>query len=131
MNVVECSDWHPRSEIPPEGCIWASDGWGVWLINSDGKGIPPRQQRLNIGPGLVSLVRQIKEDSMMKSEQLLVGKLAEESTKTDDSDADQQEHTLRRGRFVAGDGPMSSRLKRSSFLKNKIRQKLDKIFDLS
>ena len=41
MNVVECSDWHPRSEIPPEGCIWASDGWGVWLINSDGKGIPP------------------------------------------------------------------------------------------
>ncbi len=29
-------DWRPRSETPPKGRVWASDGDGVWLINCDG-----------------------------------------------------------------------------------------------
>lgn len=54
-------DWHPRTETPPRGYIWASNGEHVWLLYSDGKPIldtaisvlhwsnaliprPPRQQ---------------------------------------------------------------------------------------
>jgi hypothetical protein len=29
-------DWRPRSETPPKGRVWASDGDGVWLIGCDG-----------------------------------------------------------------------------------------------
>lgn len=28
--------WYPRSETPPVGQLWASDGETVWLIYSDG-----------------------------------------------------------------------------------------------
>jgi hypothetical protein len=28
--------WHPRTEQPPAGKVWASDGLRVWMINSDG-----------------------------------------------------------------------------------------------
>jgi len=35
------AEWHNRSETPPEGQIWASDGIRVWLIWSDGDPISP------------------------------------------------------------------------------------------
>lgn len=28
--------WHDRSELPPPGLIWATDGHLVWLIFTDG-----------------------------------------------------------------------------------------------
>jgi hypothetical protein len=33
-------DWRPRSENPPAGHVWASDGDGVWIIHCDGSPIP-------------------------------------------------------------------------------------------
>jgi hypothetical protein len=33
------AEWHDRSETPPVGVIWASDGLRVWLIRSDGEPI--------------------------------------------------------------------------------------------
>lgn len=32
--------WKPRTETPPAGRCWASDGRTVWFIWTDGKGIP-------------------------------------------------------------------------------------------
>jgi hypothetical protein len=32
--------WRPRSETPPAGRVWASDGKTVWWIWTDGKDIP-------------------------------------------------------------------------------------------
>jgi hypothetical protein len=33
------AEWHDRSETPPRGQIWATDGIRVWLIWSDGEPI--------------------------------------------------------------------------------------------
>jgi hypothetical protein len=38
-EVVEI-EWHDRTETPPCGLIWASDGYGLWTLRSDGKPIP-------------------------------------------------------------------------------------------
>ncbi len=38
---VPGKDWKPKTEIPPAGVIWASNGISVWLINSTGEGISP------------------------------------------------------------------------------------------
>jgi hypothetical protein len=40
-QIAPTADWHDRSEKPPIGQIWASDGLRVWLIRADGEGIPP------------------------------------------------------------------------------------------
>jgi len=32
--------WRPRTEIPPKGRVWTSDGNNVWWIWTDGEGIP-------------------------------------------------------------------------------------------
>ena len=32
--------WKPRTEVPPKGRAWASDGKTVWWIWTDGEGIP-------------------------------------------------------------------------------------------
>jgi hypothetical protein len=32
--------WYGREEPPPIGMVWVSDGTRVWLIHSDGEGIP-------------------------------------------------------------------------------------------
>lgn len=32
--------WKPRTEVPPKGRAWATDGKSVWWIWTDGKGIP-------------------------------------------------------------------------------------------
>ena len=32
--------WHPRTEVPPKGRVWTSDGQRVWWIWTDGEGIP-------------------------------------------------------------------------------------------
>lgn len=37
---VPAADWRPRTETPPAGMAWASDGAAVWLIHTDGKPIP-------------------------------------------------------------------------------------------
>jgi len=33
--------WYPRTEVPPTGPLWASDGKTVWLIHGDGTPIRP------------------------------------------------------------------------------------------
>lgn len=38
-HQIQPAEWHDRSETPPAGQIWASDGIGVWLIRSDGEPI--------------------------------------------------------------------------------------------
>jgi hypothetical protein len=35
------AEWRDRSETPPAGQIWASDGINVWLIRKDGGPIDP------------------------------------------------------------------------------------------
>lgn len=35
-QVVVGAEWHDRSETPPAGYVWASNGTRVWLIHSDG-----------------------------------------------------------------------------------------------
>lgn len=37
LYVVE---WHDRSETPPAGLIWASDGHSLWTLRSFGEPIP-------------------------------------------------------------------------------------------
>ena len=37
--VKNFGEWRDRSETPPVGPIWASDGFRVWLIHCDGKPI--------------------------------------------------------------------------------------------
>lgn len=38
-QVIPFCDWQDRDKTPPAGKIWASDGIGVWLINSEGEPI--------------------------------------------------------------------------------------------
>lgn len=40
FQVIPFCEWNDRSITPPIGKIWASDGIGIWMINSDGKPIP-------------------------------------------------------------------------------------------
>lgn len=38
-HQIAPAEWRDRSEIPPVGKVWYSDGLRVWLINSDGTGM--------------------------------------------------------------------------------------------
>lgn len=38
-QIVQTAEWRNRSEIPPAGKVWYSDGVRVWLIHSDGTGM--------------------------------------------------------------------------------------------
>lgn len=33
-------EWHDRSETPPQGWLWMSDGYGLWMNRSFGEPIP-------------------------------------------------------------------------------------------
>ena len=35
-QVIPCQEWRDRSETPPAGQIWASDGTRVWIVHSEG-----------------------------------------------------------------------------------------------
>lgn len=43
-TLVRTLGWRPRSETPPAGPLWASDGTAMWPLCHDGGPLPPRVQ---------------------------------------------------------------------------------------
>ena len=52
LELIETADrlfeieWHDRSETPPTGRLWASDGYSLWTILSDGQPVPAGATRV-------------------------------------------------------------------------------------
>lgn len=43
---MRAAEWIDRSTVPPVGPVWVTDGHLVWLIQSDGRGIPASAVRV-------------------------------------------------------------------------------------